>query len=326
MSDDRWRILDLFSGIGGMSLGLERAGMRTVAFCERDDFCRAVLAHHWPDVPIHDDVRTLTGGDVGRADLICGGFPCQPWSYAGKRRGTSDDRDLWPEMLRVVAEVRPRWVLGENVAGFVSEPMGLDRCVADLEAEGYEVRPFMVPACAVGAPHRRDRIWIVAHAPDVRGPAIKRGEPDGAGELLDGVAPDAERQRLRALRPGGALGEKGAAESGEAERQRVRADDRPMGEPITDAPSPRPSDGTDRTERPAPLAGELERPDRRQPQPQFRRVDDGTAGWLDGRAVPPLVARGVPNRVQRLRALGNSVVPQVVEAIGRAIMSAEEER
>ncbi len=154
-------VLDLFSGIGGFSLGLERAGMRTVAFCEQDKYCQRVLAKHWPDVPIYDDVRELTGDDIPEPiDLICGGFPCQPWSVAGKRRGTDDDRDLWPEMRRVITEVRPTWVVGENVAGLVS--MGLDRVLVDLADAGYASQTFDIPAVAVDAPHRRHRLWIVA--------------------------------------------------------------------------------------------------------------------------------------------------------------------
>lgn len=156
------RVLDLFSGIGGFSLGLERAGMTTVAFCEIDPFCRAVLRKHWPDVPQFEDVRKLRGEDVGPVDLVCGGYPCQPFSTAGKRGGAEDDRHLWPEMFRIISELRPTWVLGENVAGHIT--LGLDEVLSDLDALGYASRAFVIPACAVDAPHRRDRVWIVAHA------------------------------------------------------------------------------------------------------------------------------------------------------------------
>ena len=154
------RVLDLFSGIGGFSLGLERAGMETVAFCEIDPYCRAVLNKHWPHVPCYDDVRVLPA--IGGIDLICGGFPCQPFSVAGKQRGADDDRHLWPAMLEVIRSERPTWVLGENVTGLIN--LELDRVLFDLEAEGYACRTFVIPACAVGAPHRRERLWIVAHA------------------------------------------------------------------------------------------------------------------------------------------------------------------
>ena len=130
------KVLDLFSGIGGFSLGLERAGMETVAFCEIEEYPRKVLAKHWPGVPIHKDIRKLDGTQYrGTVDVICGGFPCQPFSHAGKRGGKDDDRDLWPEMLRVIREVQPTWVIGENVAGFIN--MELDRTLSDLEDEGY---------------------------------------------------------------------------------------------------------------------------------------------------------------------------------------------
>lgn len=155
------KMLDLFSGIGGFSLAASWTGqIETVAFCEIEPYCQKVLKKHWPDVPIHDDIRTLRGEDVGSVDIVCGGFPCQPFSVAGKRRGKEDDRYLWPEMFRVIQETKPTWVIGENVANFVN--MALEDCVLDLEGEGYEVQPFIIPACAIGAPHRRDRVWIVA--------------------------------------------------------------------------------------------------------------------------------------------------------------------
>jgi DNA (cytosine-5)-methyltransferase 1 len=154
------RVLDLFSGIGGFSLGLERTGgFRTVAFCEIEPYCRAVLRKHWPDVPCFDDVGTIPG--IG-CDVVAGGFPCQPFSLAGKRRGSADDRWLWPQMVAVIRSERPRWVICENVPGIIR--MELDTVLADLEDEGYTGWPFVVPACAVGAQHRRDRVWIVAHA------------------------------------------------------------------------------------------------------------------------------------------------------------------
>ena len=157
------KVLDLFSGIGGFSLGLERAGMSTVAMCEKDPYCRKILAKHWPDLTIHEDIRNLDGKKYTNSiDLVCGGFPCQPFSVAGKRQGKLDDRYLWPEMLRVIKESKPRWVIGENVFGFIN--MALDNVQADLEREHYEVRKFVLPAVAVDARHRRDRIFIVGYA------------------------------------------------------------------------------------------------------------------------------------------------------------------
>lgn len=160
-------MLDLFSGIGGISLAAEWAGIKTVAFCEIEPFCQKVLKKHWPEVHIFDDIKNLSADALrGRGintdiDIIAGGFPCQPFSVAGKQRGTKDDRHLWPEMLRIIKEVKPSWVIGENVIGFVD--MALDTALSDLETIGYSAQSFIIPACSVNAPHRRDRIFIVAN-------------------------------------------------------------------------------------------------------------------------------------------------------------------
>ncbi|MFW5438865.1 DNA cytosine methyltransferase [Paenibacillus apiarius] len=166
----RMRKLSLFSGIGGIDLAAEWAGMRTVAFCEREPFPQKVLRKHWPDTPIYDDVCTLTkerleqDGIIGPGrtiDIISAGYPCQPFSNAGKRRGKEDDRHLWPEVARLLSEIRPRWFLGENVAGHIT--LGLDDVLADLESIGYGGQTFVVPSAAVGAPHRRDRVFILGY-------------------------------------------------------------------------------------------------------------------------------------------------------------------
>lgn len=161
--------------------------MRTVAFCEIDPYCRAVLAKHWPGVPVYEDVRTLPR--VG-CDVVAGGWPCQPWSVAGKQRGADDDRHLWPAMLDVIRRERPAWVLGENVAGIVS--LGLDAVLADLEAEGYAWRAFLIPACSVGAWHRRERLFVVAHAERHQQPREEScdGTPGRMGRQLEQVAWD----------------------------------------------------------------------------------------------------------------------------------------
>ncbi|MMZ51341.1 putative BsuMI modification methylase subunit YdiP [compost metagenome] len=164
------RKLSLFSGIGGIDLAAHWAGMETVAFCEREPFPQAVLRKHWPNVPIYDDVCTLTAdrlredgilGDNRTIDIISAGYPCQPFSNAGKRRGEEDDRHLWPEVARLLSEIRPRWFLGENVVGHIT--LGLDIVLNDLEKCGYTTQTFIIPSAAVNAPHRRDRIFIVAH-------------------------------------------------------------------------------------------------------------------------------------------------------------------
>ena len=187
--------LSLFSGIGGLDLAAEAAGFETVGFCEREPFAVEILRRRWPDVPIHDDVRTLDGGRYRGVCLVHGGFPCQDLSTAGLRAGLDGDRSgLWFEMLRVVTEIRPRWVLAENVRGAVS--LALDEVCAGLESAGYEVWPFVLPAAAVGAPHRRERLFVVGGRRDVVAHACGSGlalgsEPEGAsGDLRDeGVPP-----------------------------------------------------------------------------------------------------------------------------------------
>jgi len=153
--------LSLFSGIGGLDLAAEWAGFKTVAFCERDEFCQKVLRKHWPEVRIFDDVRTLDTSELPAIELLHGGYPCQPFSTAGNRRGEADERHMWPHMLRIVRELKPRWVVGENVKGHIT--LGLDTVCDDLEAEGYTVRAICIPACAVGAPHIRERVFVVAN-------------------------------------------------------------------------------------------------------------------------------------------------------------------
>ena len=160
------KVLDLFSGIGGFSIGLEKAGFETVAFCEIEDYPRAVLRKHWPDTPIYRDIKQLTAEQL-RADgivpdVICGGYPCQPFSVAGKQLAEQDERHLWPEVFRLIRSIRPRWVICENVSGHIK--LGFDQVATSLEDEGYSVWPFIIPACSVDAPHKRDRLYFVAHA------------------------------------------------------------------------------------------------------------------------------------------------------------------
>jgi len=186
------KIVDLFSGIGGFSYAAEKlvGGFETIAFVEREPYCQKVLRKHWHDVPIFNDIRSFNGKEFRDADIVVGGFPCQPWSVAGKQEGHLDeqDRDLWHEMVRVIKDVQPKWIIGENVRGFVNMPMGLKRSLFDLESIGYRAVPFIIPACATDAKHRRERCWIVGHSehdgsftPKVRGSYTPNAERTSEG-------------------------------------------------------------------------------------------------------------------------------------------------
>jgi DNA (cytosine-5)-methyltransferase 1 len=160
---NKLKLLDLFSGIGGFSLGLESTGFfETIAFVEKDKFCRKVLKKNFNNIPIEEDIRNVKGSNYA-ADIITGGFPCQPFSVAGKRKGTDDDRYLWDETIRVVAECKPRWFIGENVEGLINinNGMVLRQVQTDLEDQGFQVQCIIVPAAGIGAFHQRKRIWII---------------------------------------------------------------------------------------------------------------------------------------------------------------------
>jgi len=292
------KILDLFSGIGGFSLGLERAGMQTIAFCEVDPVCRQVLKKHWPNVPIFEDVKTLTAKDIhDTVDVICGGFPCQDISLAGRGAGLAGERSgLWYEYHRLIKEIRPRYVIIENVAALRSR--GLDEVLRCLDALGYDAEWHCIPAAAVGAPHRRDRIWIVAYANDNgwnstqntqsyssrndrsqagTDVAIKLTRSSDVGEDVRGGSPETMANPLRARSAVG-VSTPGHGQKGQPK--------------IADHLSDR-----------------------------FARWE-GSRHW----AVEPdvgRVAHGVPKRVDRLKQLGNAVVPQIPELIGRAILAYE---
>ena len=243
--------LDLFSGIGGFSLGLEATGgFKTVAFCEIEEYPRKVLRKHWPDVRQYEDIKKLTyetlrSDGIGSVDIITGGYPCQPFSNAGKKQGESDPRHLWPEMFRIIKECRPTWVIGENVSGHVK--LGLDAVLADLEGQGYGTRTFSVSAASVGANHKRERIWIVAHS--VKGDV------------------EAGRERRRAIREGH------------------------QGEGF-----------------PGDVAGRGENP---------------WEGWWTTEPEVGRMDHGIPKRVDRLKCLGNSLIPMIPFLIGRSILESD---
>ena len=186
-----------FSGIGGFDLAAEWVGWQNLFNCEIDPFCQTVLKHHFPDAEQFTDIRTADFARYkGRIDVFTGGFPCQPFSTAGQQKGTEDDRYLWPEMLGVIRVVRPRWVVGENVYGIVSWSDGLvfEQVCADLEAEGYEVQPYVLPACGVGAPHQRYRTWFVAHRADAGIEDVRERKDE---ILSGGDAADTDGHRFR---------------------------------------------------------------------------------------------------------------------------------
>ena len=282
-----WRHLDLFSGIGGFALACRMVGgIETVGFCEREPYAQRVLKKHWPDVPICDDIHEMKGNDYGTIDLITGGFPCQPYSLAGERRGNEDDRALWPQMLRIISEARPAWVLGENVPGIIT--LALDGVLAGLEDQGYACETLCIPACGVDARHRRERIWIVAH--------------DGLRESMELSG------RLETCRMGACNSGKTVADT--SKREDIGRECRDVAE----ASGCRPSGNAS-----AHAGGET------------LSISNGIngragAGWQNGEeagddcrwiAEPNVgrVAHGIPRRVDRLRGLGNAIVPQVAAEI-----------
>lgn len=265
--------LDLFSGIGGFALAARWAGFRTIGFCEIDPYCRQVLRKNFGPVPCFSDIRKLRRSFIG-VDLVTGGFPCQPFSYAGKRGGAADDRALWPEMFRVVSEARPAWVLGENVAGIIG--VELDTVLSDLEGIGYACRTFVIPACAVDAKHRRNRVWIVAHTGRERnnGRGSERGGSEGT------------RARHQSCRSGEHAGNVADA-----------TEERLQGEWASGEQEPHSYGGSG-------LSMCCRWPDEEE--------------WF-AQSGMGRVAHGVRNRVDRLKALGNAIVPQVAYQILRAI-------
>ena len=285
----------LFSGIGGFELGLEMAGFGpTLWQVEINDYATKVLEKHWPETERFRDIREVGRQNLERVDLICGGFPCQPFSVAGKRAGQSDDRYLWPEMFRVVRELNPEFVIGENVSGITK--MALDQVLSDLESEGYETTTFVIPACGVNAPHRRDRVWILARRKDADDPegggcGVRHtvNERTGAGEIdspsdTDSNAPDTESRKAQPPKPRGLHAE-------------------PCGED-TDATDPNRLNGHD--------AGFCSS---RLSQLQTSRIQ-WNQNWIEVATRLCRMDDGIPSRVDRLKCLGNAVVPKLVYEIG----------
>ena len=318
--------LSLFSGIGGLDLAAEWAGFRTVGQCEWADYPRSVLEKHWPDVPKWRDIRTLTKESfyertgLHAVDVVSGGFPCQPFSVAGKRRGKDDDRYLWPEMLRVIQELQPTWVVGENVAGIVD--LALDKVLADLEKEGYEVQCFIIPACGVDAPHKRYRAAIVAYSVN-RSSAVRRyrklqdvAENGGIWPDHRGGTPQLFTGEWREDKPGTggmADGLRSSIYQFDPDTESIVCKQRNVRETLD-------ASFTNCSSR------ERERETEQVPRTN-RRASGTHAPWENWPPEPRLdrVVDGIPNRVDRLRCLGNAVVPQQFYPIFEAIARIEED-
>ena len=289
------KVLDLFSGIGGFSLGLESTGyFETVAFCEKDEFCKKVLQKHWSQLKIYDDVRSLYDTKI-QADVVTGGFPCQSFSQAGLQKGRTDDRWLWNEMFDVIKQVRPRWVIGENVQNIVNIENGmvLRQVQDDLEGEGFKVQCFIIPASGIGAWHNRNRVWILANS-----------EHNGLHrQKTNETIKSRNKQKDRV-----SVGDDKNVPNTNSIRYRRGNSTRCADEEWTFLP--REQEGGEmgsKTKR----CSSTERETWWQTESRICGVPDGVSYGVDR------------DRAKRIKALGNSIVPQIARQIGLAIMEAE---
>jgi len=371
---EKMKILDLFSGIGGFSLGLESTGhFETTAFCEIDKFCKLILNKHWEGKKIYDDVKAISKKQfeedgIELPDIITGGFPCQPFSVAGKQQGTSDSRHLWPEMFRIIKDFSPRWVIGENVKGLTNIQDGVvfETVCSDLEGEGYEVRTFNIPAAGVQAPHRRERLWIVAHAKRFNERKSIRGSDETQSRIQeehrqnDSASRESSRtgsvwgtnnghenleNSRRTLQQGTELSKKNENETREGN---ANIDQRSSGTSRSDvanterqrleglsqhsASVSRQDQGTYTGDEGS--SGEIKtmvdsstgRRASQETEVQPGRYSSFDSSWWQSEPELGRVANGVQGRVHRLKSLGNSIVPKIVQEIGNAIIQAEKEK
>ena len=307
--------LDLCSGIGGFALAIADAGRRTdrnvstIAFCEPDKFCKQVLNKHWPEVPIYDDVKTFPE-DYGKVDILTAGYPCQPFSQAGKRKGTADDRHLWPSVLEIVKQTRPDVAVFENVAGHIS--LGIDEVLFDLATEGYHAWPIILGAISKNAPHRRQRVWIVAY-----NMADTLCDTERAAHRIDqgigqhhGHEPDISQGGQVGSHPGDSGEDVADTQSKRIQGHRAMGEQEPQayaGQKLSVCESK----GSGQTEGSV-ISG-------------LGGTFDGLSTWVDGdweRGVPRVI-EGQKDRAKRLKALGNAIVPQVASEIFTAIFESD---
>ena len=322
--------LDLFSGIGGFSLGLETADLaETVAFCDIDEYCHKVLNKHWPHVPIFSDIKelnyeTLRSNGINNIDIITGGYPCQPFSVAGRKKGEEDPRHLWPEYFRLVKELRPTWVIGENVSGHIK--LGLDTVLEDLESEGYSTRTFSISASSVGANHKRERVWIMAHSNDARdrtsGHEINRDgkkiikEWQEQSQFKFGRQSQIMENSRRSLREGTEFERTNANETKEGNANQFERSSGTSKLNMADSDSER------LKEQWWPFSTTGKRKEFWE-EPQ-RCSSREISQWWESEPDVGRVAHGIPNRVDRLKSLGNSLVPQIPFMIANCIKQIEE--
>ena len=330
-----FRHVDLCSGIGGFALGFEWAELsRPVLFCDIEEWSRKILRKHWPDVPIAEDVKVLANDPdelIPDCEILTAGYPCQPFSVAGARRGTEDDRHIWPEIFSIIKAKRPTWTVFENVYGHVT--LGLDEVLSDLEGQGYATRPFIVPAIAVDAPHRRDRVWIIGRnmgntKHDGSSTAkIKGSSQEASDNSTQGQKEASEPQRASQSRNSASLeGSPGADNMANADSFNWRPLQEPQGrqeessierQSTSDSRSDvanAQSQGLENVRR----CGELEGKQHWRHLPKKGSSGNGRNIWL---SEPPVgrVVNGLPGRVDRLRGLGNAIVPQIAQMIGETI-------
>jgi DNA (cytosine-5)-methyltransferase 1 len=301
--------LDLFSGIGGFALAARWMNWETVQFVEIDKFCQKVLQKNFPNVPIHDDIKTFSGKELrGTVDILTGGFPCQPYSLAGKRKGKEDSRHLWPEMLRVIGEVQPTWIVGENVYGFVNWSGGLvfEEVQADLENKGYEVQSFILPACGINAPHRRDRVWIVAHALD-SGHRINGRQNEKTNGLQKKY-----RETVRAGMSDGTDSPHAATNAMSTQRERKISG---MESVAIDGVTAHPN-SNERCE------GRMHAQGQQEAEGHLSTLHAQPGGYWENFPTQSGLCRrddAIPNRLDRIKSLGNAIVPGVAYEIFKAI-------